>query len=210
MLCSLSAVTLILLKNALLERMLPLFHKKQLFFNMIGNFFIEGTVELRRDSWVNERLFPIPEEPIQSWMAHLTQSSWRGPRGTCHIHIKALENALFVCVRDILSCRFCRSHSVDTAIGSHCACVGLVFQVKLSFNSTWNWEWQQQGSAQGPGPLLSIKPSQCCKVSSCNEPCHRYHCTNIPTTQHAYWLQIVSASTRLRCCVYVMYVCTLT
>lgn len=50
MLCSLSAETLIFLKNVLLERMLPLFHKKQLFFNMIGNFFIEGTVDLRRDS----------------------------------------------------------------------------------------------------------------------------------------------------------------
>lgn len=81
-------------------------------------------------------------------MAHLTPSSRRGPQGTCHSHIKALGNALFVCVRGILSCLFRGSHSVDTATGCHCAYVGLVFQVKLSFNLNWNWEWQRQGSAQ--------------------------------------------------------------
>lgn len=84
--------------------------------------------------------------PGQDWMAHLTQSSWRGPQGTCHIHIKALGNALFVYVRGIFSCLFGGSHSVDTA-GCHCAYVALVFQVKLSFNLSWNWELQRQGSA---------------------------------------------------------------
>lgn len=136
-------------------------------------------------------------------MAHLTPSSRRGPQGTCHSHIKVLGNALFVCVRGILSCLFRGSHSVDTATGCHCAYVGLVFQVKLSFNLNWNWEWQWQGSAQAQAPLLCIKPSQCCKASSYNEPCHRHHCTNIPTTQRAYWLQIVSAGTCMRLC----YVC---
>lgn len=90
---------------------------------------------------------PKPTVSVPHWMAHLTQSSSRGPQGTCHIHVKTLGNALFVCVRGILSYLFCGSHSVDTATGCHCAYVGLVFQVKLSFNLNQNWEWQRQGSA---------------------------------------------------------------
>ena len=60
-----------------------------------------------------------------------------------------------------------------------------------------------------PGPLLCIKPSPCCKASSCNEPCHRHHCTSIPTTRRAYWLQPVIVRTCVHVCVYVMYVCML-
>lgn len=58
----------------------------------------------------------------------------------------------------------------------------------------------------GPGPRRCIKPSWSSKVSSYNEPCRRFHCANIPpTTQCAYWWQVVSACL----CMYVMYVCML-
>lgn len=88
-----------------------------------------------------ERANPVLDGPFDP-------VSRRGPQGTCHIHIKALGNALFVCVRGILSRLFCGPHLIDTATGCHCACVGLVFQVKLSFDLNWNWEWQRPGSAR--------------------------------------------------------------
>lgn len=103
--------------------------------------------------------------------------SRRGQQGTCHIHIKALGNTLFVCARGILSCLLCGSHSIDTA-GCHCAYVAWLFQVKLSFDLSWNWEWQRPGSAPGTGPSLLYKAI----MVSHNKPCHRHHCANIPTS----------------------------
>lgn len=128
-------------------------------------------------------------------MAHLTQSSRRGLQSTCHIHIKALGNALFVCVRGhpLLSVLWVTLswHCLQKSL---CLCgFSLPGQIILQFELKLGMAEARISS--GPGPLLSIKPSQCCKVSSCNEPCHRYHCTNIPTTQHAYWLEIASART---------------
>lgn len=128
---------------------------------------------------------PAPKEPIHSWMAHLTLSPGEGNRAHVTSHIKALGDALFVCMRGILSCLLCGSHSIDTAAGCHCAYAGWVFQVKLSFDLRGKWEWQRPGSAPGAGPLCCIKPSWSSKASSHNEPCHRFHCANIPTSpQH--------------------------
>lgn len=138
-------------------------------------------------------------------MAHLTPSLRRGPQCTCHIHIKASGNALFVCVmgHPLLSLP-------RVALGWHCNWMSLrlcgfslpgqiILQFELKLGSV------AARISSGPGPLLRIKPSWCCKANSYNEPCHRYHCTNIPTTRRAYWLQIVSARTCV--CVCVGYVC---
>lgn len=81
-----------------------------------------------------------------------------------------------------------------------------------SFRSNYPSVWIDTGECQrarinsGPSFLIGIKPSQRRKVSSWNELCRCHHCTNIPTTQHAYWLQIVSERT----CAHVMYLCMLT